>query len=379
MKGLVRIVGGALCAFLPVMGLVSCDKTGDENGGGENLPKENVLVVDNIPDPYFQAYYYGDYYEVGTGNVAVALVAGNIIEDEDYNLSGTGTILYLDMNIELIENPDGAKLPVGVYTMDADETYAAGTWGPFDSYVIKLVDDEVVYEYAELTAGTLTVAQEGDYYKVTFAGEVEGDPLEMEYVGNVFLTNSMEESEALFSNLDKDITVGGLSRASMACMGDLVGDEVTETWVFSIGDKHYDLATDYGLGNSVLIYLNVAPGLDAVPAGHYETFVDMMTAETLEVNTLIGGVSMYGFYAGCWFICPAYTYEAALVDGSVDVAVEGDEYTISGELLDGYGHKVKFEYEGPVELMQLEPMYASKSASAEKGFVSRKPSFFNKK
>lgn len=378
MKNLFKFSAAALCALVSLYSCEKPDSGNDTENGPENQTPEipqvtiNEIVVDQLPETTIQAYYYGDYYEVGSGNVALAFVAGEIYENEDWELAGDGTIVFLDMNVDLAENPDFVVLPEGEYELTAAEDGTPGTVNASMSYITKLVADEIVYEEAALESGILTVAKSGDAYTLTFAGEVEGENVTAEYTGAFRVINSSEEGE--LTNLDKDIVVGGLTKASMANMGDLAEAGESETWLLSLGDKHYDLTTDWGLGNGLIFYVNLEPGLTQVAEGRYETFVDMMTAESLPVNTLIEGMTYWGTYAGCWYTCPAYCYEASLRGGYLDVKKEGSDYTISGELLDGYGKKVSFSYSGPVEMMEME-MMSVKSASAQKGFVERKQLF----
>jgi hypothetical protein len=198
----------------------------------------------------------------------------------------------------------------------------------------------------------------------------DGEKLHIEYVGPAKLINSSDEG-GLCSNLDRDVNVPELTQASMFCVGDILEDGATETWVISIGDEHYDLLTDYGPGYSMLLYFNLEPGLSGVPAGTYSDFIDPLTAVEMVPNTMLGGLSMYGMYMGCFYMCPALTEEAALSSGSVTVAVDGNIYTITGTLYDGYENKVTFSYEGEVEKMVYEP-YSVKSTSKSKGMLSKR-------
>lgn len=394
MKGFMKLSAAALCVLLA---FTACDKsetatekepdktpdqeqpvTPPEDGGGEDESGNDGTVADLvIPDILFEGYYYGDYYEVGNGNAGVNFIEGSLALDEGDNYVGTGTIVCVDLNFELPDDPDHVIVPAGTYVMDEDETCAPGTWGLSESYIIKVVNDEVVYEYAAFTGGTVTITEDAAGYRYVLDLTVEdGEKLSLEYVGPAKLINSTEEG--VFSNLSGDIKVPNLTQASMFCVGDLMGDGATESWVISIGDKYYDLLTDYGLGYSLLLYFNLEPGQTGVPAGTYTEFIDPLIADSLEPDTLLGGLSMYGRYMGCYYMCPALTEEASLQSGSVTVAIDGDIYTITGTLYDGHENKISFKYEGEVELMIYEE-YAVKSAAEGKSMVSKKPSFLKRK
>lgn len=358
------------------------NENGGENGGDNGNEGETPqvtgteIVVSQIPEAYVYLYYNGDYYEAGSGNLSLAICTGEIYENEDWEFAGNGSVFFFDLNIELAENPDAVVLATGEYAMAEDESCTPGTWNPFEdySYIVKVVDDEVIYEYAAFTAGTIEVSKEGDVYTISFEGEVDGEPVAIEYVGAVRTVNHSFEGK--FTNLDKDVTVGGLVKASMANMGDLAEDGTSETWMISMGDEYYDLTTDWGLGNGLFFYVNLEPGLAVVKEGHYDVFVDMMTAETFPVNTLVAGAYYWGTYGGCWYTCPVLGYEVALNGGYLDIVKTDDGYEFSGELVDGNGKKVAFSYSGPVEQMEVELM-SVKSAS-NKAMVSRKPSFLHR-
>lgn len=346
----------------------------DDPGTTPDDPVEDVVPDLEIPDMLFEGYYYGDYHEAGSGNAGVNFIEGSLgYDDWDEVYIGTGTIVCIDLNFELQGDPDHAVVPVGTYVMDEEESYAPGTWGLSETYIIKVIDDEVIYDGAGFIGGTVTVSKDGAGYKYVLDLTVEdGKKLSLEYVGPAKLINSTEEG--VFSNLSGDITVPNLTQASMFCLGDIFEDGTTEAWAISIGDKYYDLLTDYGPGYSMLLYFNLEPGLSEVPAGTYTDFVDPLTGEGLATDTLLGGLSMWGMYMGCYYMCPVLTEEASLQSGSVTVAVDGDIYTITGTLYDGHENEVSFKYEGEVEKMIYEE-YAVKSLSGKRGMLSKKPSF----
>lgn len=406
MKGFLKFLLAALCALFV---FAACDKEtpetnedgkpdqetpvtppedGPEDPGenpedpGENPedpgttpddPIEDVVPDLEIPDVLFEGYYYGDYYEVGSGNAGVNFIEGSLGMDDWGDYVGSGTIICVDLNFELQDDPDHAVVPAGTYVMDEEESYAPGTWGLSESYMIKVIDGEAIYDEAGFIGGTVTVSKDAAGYKYVLDLTIEdGEKLSLEYVGPAKLINSTEEG--VFSNLSGDITVPNLTQASMFCLGDIFEDGTTESWAISIGDKYYDLLTDYGPGYSMLLYFNLEPGLSEVPAGTYTDFVDPLTGEGLAPDTLLGGLSMLGMYMGCYYMCPVLTEEASLQSGSVTVAVDGDIYTITGTLYDGHENEVSFKYEGEVEKMIYEE-YAVKSLSGKRGMLSKKPSF----
>ena len=316
--------------------VASCDKDSD---GSENPQQPEAPAGLVIPQPYFEGYYYGDYYGVGTGNIGFALV--DLENDE---------VAYFELIFEAAPdiNPDKVTLPEGTYPIN--DSYDPGTCDIDGCYFMSDTEDfgSMVY----FKEGTVTVtAVSGGSKVVVDAVLTDGTAVKMEYSGPVKTNNNTASGH--YSNLEKNVSVTGLTQASMAKVGDMVGDEVTESWILSLGDRHYDLKTDWGVGYSIILYMNLEYGLEAVPAGRYDVFVDARTVYELQPDTLMTGCKVEGNLYGCWYMCPAVTDVAALVGGSVDIAVDGDVYTITGTLKDGYDNKVSFSYKGEVKLMEI--------------------------
>lgn len=316
--------------------LQSCDKEQDQSQEPQHPEAPADLV---IPQPYFEGYYYGDYYGEGTGNIGFALVD---MDNDDVAYFE----LIFDAGADV--NPDKVSLPAGTYRIN--DSYQPGTCDIDGCYFMS--DPEDLSSMTSFRDGTVTVTDVAVGCKVTVDAVLDdGKALKMEYSGPVKTNNNTDSGH--YSNLDRNVSVTGLTQASMAKIGDIVGDGVTESWILSLGDRHYDLLTDWGVGYSILLYLNLEYGLDEVPAGKYDVFVDARTVYELEPGTLMTGCKVGGNLYGCWYMCPAVTDVAALVGGSVEIAADGKEYTVSGTLLDGYGNKVSFSYRGEVKLMEI--------------------------
>ena len=128
---------------------------------GTDVPSEPELV---ISDNMFEGYYHGEYYTIGRGNASVNFIEGSMTFDGSVGeYVGTGTVVCIDLNIELQDDPDHAVVPAGTYVVDTDMTYAVGTWGLEESYILKVVNDEVIYEgigildYVQIGAGALSI------------------------------------------------------------------------------------------------------------------------------------------------------------------------------------------------------------------------------
>lgn len=387
-----KIMNICAAAFGAALLFAACEKDNNSENNNQNKPDESTEL--EIPETMFFGYYLGDYNEAGTDNVIINLMKGEISYDDDDNYIGNGEICSLDINIEALAeqyDKDHATLPCGTYTVDTEGTYAAGTINAEDSYVLKVVDDVVLMDEIAVKSGTVTISEvlsksaapaaKISTRKISVDLVLSDDtPYSFEYEGYAALSNSTEES--LFTNLVADVTVGDLCVASMGNMGNLDDTGKTETWVISLGDKYYDIETDYGYGESMFLYLNLEPGLEALPSGHFDKFVDLYDENLteLEPNTLVCGITFYGMYAGCWYTCPARTLESSMVGGSLDIESSDEnsdgifEYKISGSLEDAYGVKVNFSYTGEIEKMVYDTEeYSLKSASSNKLYGRKSP------
>lgn len=334
----------------------SCDKqNGDPDPEPEPEPETPELT---IPDVILEAYYVGDYNETGnSGNVIVNLQEGDVDVNEDETAYiGSGQIVCLDINVTLpatVTEADHLTLQPGTYKV-ADDSYAPLTWNPSESYVIKVDKDVVIKDQVAFTTGTIVVEKTDKGSKLTLTAKLDdGSNFTYEYEGQDRVMSHADDSK--FSNLDKDVVVGDLTVASWASLGDVVGDGKTETWVVSFGDKHFDIQNNFGKGESVVLYLNVANGAKALPEGKITTFADLNVTEVLDPNTLVAGFFMWGTYGGTWYNCLASGYEAAITGGELNIEKAADgKYAVTGKFVDAYGKKVDFSYEGEIKEMVVD-------------------------
>ena len=348
-----KLAAAALCTLLA---LASCDKN-------KNNPDDGALPQVVIPETRVESYYWGDYNEMGTGNLIINVVTGSWsvetnMETWEDEYKGTGKTFVFDINIPLSDDPDHVKLVPGEYTVGDDETFAVGTWNcgyELTTYT-EVENDKLIHE-GELVDGTLTIKEVKGGYEISFEGTHEDEtPLSV----TVFTEGRAMGRDLVrkYSNLDQDIKVPSFKKGSFENFGDLAEDGMTESIVVTLGDENLDLSLSDGLGDFVYLYFNVEPGSEGIPSGHYgDSWVNIMPEdEEAEIELfpgqLVNGVVNWLFYAGCWYFSPIRGYEVAFVDGYVDVkALGGKSYKISGKLIDAYGKSVEISYQG--ELLEV--------------------------
>ena len=340
----------AVCTAIAVSGtiLASCSDDEPANGGGNGGGNGSGEI--ELSDAGVMAYYTGDYYEVGTGNVYINFTQGDITAEYDEfddltGYSGTGSVLCIDINQALSSDPDQVVLTAGTYIVDASESYAAGTVNGSDSYLLDVVDG--VATECTFTSGSVAIESLGDkIYKFDydFVGS-NGAAVKGSYTVLCRVINRSEEG--VMSNLDADVEAKDLTEALFVYEGDLYDTGESDIYLIMMGDKDFDIETNYGPGNSIMLSLCVEPGSsNGIPAGTYDAFVDIDTAEELPAGSCIAGMYYWGQYLGCWYFNDTLQYESSLCGGSLTVANDGGAYTIGGTLLDGKGRSVEIRYSG---------------------------------
>ena len=87
------------------------------------------------------------------------------------------------------------------------------------------------------------------------------------------------------SNLTGDCEVAEFAQGSQTYLGDLFETGESEMYMVVLADDDYDLNTNFGLGQSIILYLNVPNGSsEGVPAGTYEGLLDAYTAVSLPAS-----------------------------------------------------------------------------------------------
>lgn len=331
---------------ITLMAFSACsDDTPVATGGGNDGDGGKIEPVEVI---YTEAFYKGDLYETGTGNLWINFRSDMKLDAETGNYIGPGYVLCLDFNTALAENADFAKLAEGTYKSEETDTHNAFTLNVADgdSYLTRYEADgtstmlEIVYGTVAVITdqgryqldATLTL-EDGSDYPYTFDGEL------------VFINRS---DEGKWSNLTDDVSVSGLSQALIAYSGQAF-TETSDLYIILLAGPEYDLGENYGMSDALMISVNVPPGTsDGIPSGTY-TMIDMETADDYPVGTALSGVfnMTYGGYFGTWFYSTKNKQESSMRNGEIIVTNSGDgSYTIKFSLQDGYGHRIDGSYKG---------------------------------
>lgn len=306
-----------------------------------------------------EAYYAGDYYDAGSGNCWINFIKGDITVDDDGNAHGNGMILCIDLNITLADNPDFAALDEGTYEITGDRLVPSMN-GEGDSYCI--ISENGKTSGGSITGGTVEIKKGSSEYTYETVCELQtedGSKVSLSYTGLISLINHSGSGQ--MSNLREDVTLTTLTQGSQTYFGDLFELGESELYMIVLADSNYDLETNFGTGENIVLYFNVPVGSEnGLPAGTYEGMLDLNTASSAPVGTCLGGLYDYGTYMGCWYFNLGKQIEASFKDGKFTVEKDGDNYRIKGSGTDGHGNEVTIDYEGQLRM-------AVQTSASEKG------------
>lgn len=349
-KLLKSLLYSALCTFA-ALSFTACNED-DSETPTPNPPSNSGISV--------EAYYKGDIYDAGTGNLWINFQHGLTYDASIDDYKGPGYILCLDFNTALATNPDFAQLATGVYKgSQDDESHAEFTLNlaDGDSYLI-IYDKDGNSSELEFTSGTVNVSKDNLYYYIE-ASLVTSDDKDYKFqyagLGTLPVINISDEGEQ--SNITADVTLSSeLTQGCFTIWGEVFETEASNYATIILAGKDYDLNINYGTSPSVTIGLNVTPGAESLPEGTYE-MLNFNTAEDFDPFTAFPGMyeSSIGGYLGCWYYNTLNGVQGALRQGTVTITkTSAKTYTITFDLLDGYDHHVRGTYSG--ELRQQIPV-----------------------
>lgn len=314
--------------------------------------KEPDVVAPVHNEIEVQAFYKGDVYENGTGNLWINFVKGVTASGDSY--IGPGYILCLDFNTALAENPDFATLAPGTYTISQENDGTKGTINAADeeSFLERVTIDGAATDF-EIKSGTVDVActKDGVYTIKVNVVLSNDDPYVFEYTGPISFVNKSGEGE--MSNLTGNVAVEGLSQGLVVHYGPLFTDTSDACTVLLAGPD-YNLDENYGKSPALMLTLDEATTADgkAIPSGTYNV-VNINEVDDLDVFTAISGVyePALGGYFGTWYFATTPSQvEASVKSGTIKVTSNGNSnYTFEVNLKDGYGHTITAKYSGKVQ------------------------------
>lgn len=268
------------------------------------------------------AYFGGTYYNVGTHNYYIVL--------SDAEVTGTeavdgATYYYFDLYSNNVN--DDLSVPNGVYTFDASNNYASGTFTEEYGFGFKVNGEERIwYLYAEGSKVTVSdnkivaelILTDGTKHVVTYEGSLA---LEEVSEGGSSLTGDLE-----FNETGWDVVV--------EYYGQYYSDETDNYYVSLYED------VDTGTGKCFVLDLMADY---ATCVDHSGTFT--ATEEYPAPNTFYTGLLEDGYLAGSWYAeiedGSVSGVMAPLMEGTITVTLNADgTETYTFDCKDDQGYKI---------------------------------------
>lgn len=321
---------------------------------GDKTMSFDVTVTQSMYDyefdlPYLTGSYYGDDYSVNDGEMMYQLYLTNNEELWQYG----GAYYWISILSGEPSDMNAIAPAVGTYNMSP----SAGSDIAGMNTIVKSTKYTVAYVYPEASVG-------GMYYSAFFSwGELELTYENGEYHLDAVLTDTRNNTHHItytgpivctdYSQPDPDEPDEPENPDAIS----LLTEDLTIDWpagflasAYYFGENRYaiDVRDNYSYDHSVQIefYCSTAPSDNGgyLPGGSY-TIADSKAVGTALVGTLtestFGGVTLAGSWVYPRSAQSAYSGDAApLVEGTVDIVQDGQNYTLTVNAVDDAGNKI---------------------------------------
>ena len=319
--------------------------------GGKTVSFD-VAVTQSMYDyefdlPYLTGSYYGDDYSVNDGEMMYQLYLTNNEELWQYG----GAYYWISILSGEPSDMNAIAPAVGTYTMSP----SAGSDIAGMNTVIKSTDYTIAYVYPDASVGGTYYAaffswgeleltyENGEYHLDAVLTDTRNNTHHITYTGPIVCTNFAQPDEP-----DEPENPDAIS---------LLTEDLTIDWpagflasAYYWGENRYaiDVRDNYSYDHSVQIefYCSTAPSDNGgyLPGGSY-TIADSKAVGTALVGTLtestFGGVTLTGSWVYPRSAQSAYSGDAApLVEGTVDIVQDGQNYTLTVNAVDDAGNKI---------------------------------------
>jgi len=328
------------------------------------------------------ALYYGPFGNYNFDMFCTYLLTGQTRVD-DGTLSGVGSALWLDMNVE--QNADKI-LAIAQYE-PARNDYAINAFLKGSTYVDdngnEVIAGSYVYyrplngtaQYHLITNGTVSVNITGKNYSIKAKVLADGTEYTFDYFGYFSYTDMYVPDPDPDPSGDTEITT--MTHGRIEKLGQIFNnDKITDycDWNVLLGDNNYDF--DNG-GSGKELQFELITKKDATDiVGTYTVKTKDFTSDTM-AEALVPGSALCGYieedggqnyYYGCWYF-PGETGWLGATTGTVEVSKNGTTYTIKFDMTDEYtdgSPRYYGSYTGKMEMKaESAPARASRVASVD--------------
>ena len=289
--------------------------------------------------------YYGDEYSLvgDTYNYLIILSENGVAHENDT----TATQYRFDFHSGTPCNTEPATLPLGVYTIDVEETTEANTCGSYYS-------GNIVAENGLMTAmnwyesGTITVTENRIEAVIV---DTNGKTHHVVYEGPLQFGFEQVELGNVEFNYDAEIIVA-------ENYGDVYG--VGCDWWYIYAYEQYDEETYEPFGHHFGIELFIDPAAENL-TGVYTLAEDEMEDYS---GTFLAGYDEGDYLYGYWYIDYDNYVGVPMVDGTITVELgEDNKYTFTFDCIDNGGNTITGTAAGFVDVLDMREEGASLSSA----------------
>ncbi len=353
--------------YVIVAAASNADGTGEvataemETEAGPSLPGLEADVTGHEFRHVERMNYFGDIFEKGTGWYVIAVRDREPDADGNYP-AGTAQLCF-ELHAPLSQSGAG-MLPEGTYTVDEE----IRPWTCVPGRIISALPDgyqpDCTYfgldgRYGMAESGTVTVAKNGDDYRVSFDFRTaDGHSVTAVYTGDLKAPGQVIDPDAT-TTLTGDYAIGFAPGDGTAVSAYYYGyDESLSADVWSVYMEPkvknmdseafmMDILTEPAQGFAGVLPAGTADAPDEYSVGYYGDPGHYLPGEYDEEGTMVHSWYMGGYVEiapGDWRV----TRYAAVKVGYIYIAKTGGDYTITIEYSDESWHTVTGTWTGPV-------------------------------
>ena len=291
---------------------------------------------------------WGDYYDIDNNNFDMYLLESSLSFNPEGELTGNGTLLYLDFNVPLTQH----ELAEGYFT--SSNSGNINTFFPGEKYTS---GDQVSYggaRFVEVQGGItkkITLIESGHFAFVLngqdyiIGGEMTtmtGERIPFTFSGTTILTDKKEIPVEINPTLTK---------GNLYFFGDAYNTGTSNNFVAYLMTENVNLSSEDIDGEILMLEFNTAlSATNYLPDGTYNM---------INRNQIVSPLTLvYGFTTdsgenwGCWYYDFNENKTKKLKTGTVVVAKSANTYTIQYELYDRFGSKIYGDYTGSLNFIQ---------------------------
>jgi hypothetical protein len=318
-------------------------------GSGEKSVSCDITVAQR-DFSFNQAYVsnWGDYYDIGHNNFDMYLLENTLSFNAEGELTGNGTLLYLDFNVPITQDEIAAGYFTSaengnINTFFPGEKFQSGDQLSYGGARFVEVEGGVSKKITLIESGHFAFVAEGNSYII--GGEMTtetGEKISFTCSGTTALT----DKKPIPAEINPAFTKGNLYY-----FGDAYETGTSNNFSVYLMTENVNLSSEELNGEILMLEFNTAlSATNYIPDGTYN-MINALTYENMTPLTLVFGFTTQSNENwGCWYYSDSTTKK--LKTGNAVVNKSENTYTIQYELYDRFGSKIYGTYTGFLNFVQ---------------------------